>query len=124
MTEPADPELLELYVHLYFDEDVPLGIARRLRRYGYDVISAHEVEMRGKPDNEQLLYAMAQQRAIVTHNREDFETEHRKLLEAGQKHYGVIIAKRRLLDAEVATRISTLLNAITAEEMEDQLRYI
>jgi hypothetical protein len=39
------------------------------------------------------------------------------------KHYGVIIAKRRK-DAEVVTKLLALLDAVTAEEMQNQLRYI
>jgi len=62
-------------------------------------------------------------RAIVTHNRADFETQHRKFLENGLKHFGVIIAKRRK-DAEVVARLLSLLDDATAQEMENQLRYI
>lgn len=38
-----------------------------------------------------MLYAVSQRRAVVTHNRVDFEKQHRKFLESGMKHYGVII---------------------------------
>ncbi len=124
MTERADPELAELYIHLYFDEDVPLGIVRNLRTRGFDVLSAHEVQMRHQPDDEQMLYAVSHHRAIVTHNRADFELRHRQFLEAGLKHYGVVIAKRRREDREVVARLLKLLDSITAEEMENQLRYI
>jgi len=44
-------------------------------------------------------------------------------LENGLKHYGVIIAKRRK-DAEVVARLLSLLDDATAQEMENQLRYI
>ena len=124
MTERADPELAELYIHLYFDEDVPLGIVRNLRTRGFDVLSAHEVQMRNQPDDEQMLYAVSQHRALVTHNRADFELRHRQFLEAGLKHYGVVIAKRRREDREVVARLLKLLDSITADEMENQLRYI
>ena len=124
MTERADPELAELYIHLYFDEDVPLGIVRNLRTRGYDVLSTQESQMLNKSDDEHLLYAVSQRRAIVTHNRIDFEERHRRFLETGLKHYGVIIAKRRREDTEVVARLLKLLDSITAEEMENQLRYI
>ena len=70
-----------------------------------------------------MLYAVSQRRAVVTHNRVDFEKQHKKLLENGMNHYGVIIAKRRK-DAEVVNKILALLDAVTAEEMKNQLRYI
>jgi len=78
---------------------------------------------RGKSDDEKMLYAVSQRRAIVTHNRVDFEKQHAKLLENGMNHYGVIVAKRRK-DAEVVTKLLALLDSVTAEEMKNQLRYI
>jgi predicted nuclease of predicted toxin-antitoxin system len=43
-----------------------------LRSRGYDVISAHEVEMRGKTDIEQLVYATNNKRVILTQNVKHF----------------------------------------------------
>ena len=124
MTEQADEELASLYIHLYFDEDVSLGIVNNLRTRGYDVVSAHDAHMLNKDDDEHMLYAVSQRRAIVTHNRTDFEARHRQFLETGLKHFGVIIAKRRRKDTEVVARLLDLLNTVTAEEMENQLRYL
>jgi len=112
-----------LYIHLYFDEDVSAGIVENLRTRGFDVLSARDAGALGKSDDEQMLYAVSLRRAVVTHNRVDFEKQHRRFLEGGMKHYGVIIAKRRK-DAEVVTKLLALLDAVTAEEMQNQLRYI
>jgi len=70
------------------------------------------------------MHAISQHRAIVTHNRVHFENQHRKFLEVGRKHYGIIIAKRCPKDTEVVAKLLALLNTTTAEEMENQLRYI
>jgi Domain of unknown function (DUF5615) len=94
-----------------------------LRTRGFDLFSSHDADMLGKSDDDQMLYAVSLHRAIVTHNRADFELQHRKFLEQGLSHYGVIIAKRRR-DAEVVAKLLILLNDVTAEEMENQLRYI
>lgn len=112
-----------LYIHLYFDEDVSLGIVENLRTRGFDVLSARDAGALGRSDDDQMLYAISQRRAVVTHNRADFERQHEKFIEQGLKHYGVIVAKRRK-DAEVAAKLLALLDQVTAEEMEDQLRYI
>lgn len=94
-----------------------------LRTRGFDVLSARDADALGKADDEQMLYAVSQQRAVVTHNRVDFEKQHVKFLENGMNHYGVIIAKRRK-DMEVVNKLLLLLDAVTAEEMKNQLRYI
>lgn len=87
-------------------------------------MSAHNAKMLNRNDDEQMLFAVAQRRALVTHNRADFEARHRQFLEAGLKHYGVIVAKRRRLETEVVAKLLELLNMVTAEEMGNQLRYI
>ena len=124
MTLKADPELASLYIHLYFDEDVSADIVGNIRTRGFDVLSARDADMLQASDSEQLLFAISQRRAIVTHNRQDFEERHRQFLAEGKKHFGIIVAKRRLRSTEVVTKLLDLLNAITAEDMEDQLRYV
>jgi hypothetical protein len=44
-------------------------------------------------------------------------------VENGLKHYGVIIAKRRKPEG-VVTRLPALLDTVSADEIENQLRYI
>ncbi|GAB4545852.1 MAG: hypothetical protein Fur002_20350 [Anaerolineales bacterium] len=123
MTEKDEGESSPLYIHLYFDEDVSVGIVENLRTRGFDVLSVRDAGARGKSDDEQMLYAVSQRRAMVTHNRVDFEKQHRKYIDSGMKHYGVIIAKRRK-DTEVVGKLLSLLDEITSEEMKNQLRYI
>ena len=123
MIERNGEGISSLYIHLYFDEDVSAGIVDNLHTRGFDVLSSRDADTLGKPDNEQMFYAVSLSRAIVTHNRADFETQHREFLENGLKHFGVIIAKRRR-DAEVVARLLSLLDDATAQEMENQLRYI
>lgn len=79
--------------------------------------------MLGKSDDDQMLCAVSLHRAILTHNRADFESQHRDFVEKGLTHYGIIIAKRRK-DTEVVAKILALLDDVTADEMKNQLRYI
>ena len=123
MIENEEGEFSTLYIHLYFDEDISVGIVENLRTRGFDVLSARDAGALGRSDDEQMLYAVSQRRAVVTHNRVDFEKQHKKFLENGMNHYGVIVAKRRK-DADVVDKLLTLLDAVTAEEMKNQLRYI
>ena len=125
MTEDEDKEgeISTLYIHLYFDEDVSVGIVENLRTRGFDVLSVRDAGVLGRSDDEQMLYAVSQKRAMVTHNRVDFEKQHVRFLKNGLQHYGVIVAKRRK-DTEVVTKLLELLDTVTAEEMKNQLRYL
>jgi uncharacterized protein with PIN domain len=42
----------QLTIKLYLDEMVPTDLARVLRQYGYDVVTAQEAGMLGKTDVE------------------------------------------------------------------------
>lgn len=124
MTERADQELLSLYIRLYLDEDVSVEIGHNLRTRGFDVLSTREAARLSREDVDQLSFAVMQGRAVLTHNREDFEIQHQQYLDAGLLHYGLIIAKRRPNDSIVVAKILNILNSTTGEEMKNQLRYI
>ena len=124
MTEPAGQELRSLYIRLYFDEDVSVDIVDNLRTRGFDVASAHDAGMLQRDDEAQLALASAQGRALITHNRRDFEALHTRYLEAGRTHHGVIIARRGPRPAHVVSRLLDLLNRTTADEMVNHLRYV
>ncbi|MDX2214754.1 MAG: DUF5615 family PIN-like protein [Oculatellaceae cyanobacterium bins.114] len=74
-------------------------------------------------DAAQLAYAVSQARTLVTHNRIDFEELIQSYFNSGQMHYGVIFAVRRS-PQEIAQRLLAILNQVTAEEMQNQVRYI
>lgn len=95
-----------------------------LRPHGFDVLTTLAAHNLGQSDSFQLLFAATQQRAILTHNRGDFEALHRSVLAEQQPYAGIIIANRRASDADVARRVMKLLNLLTAEEMKNQLLYM
>lgn len=113
-----------IFSNLYLDEDVSVLIAEFLRPHGFDVLTTREAHNLGQSDSFQLLFATSQQRAMLTHNRGDFESLHRSALAEQQPHAGIIIANRRASDADVARRVMKLLNLLSAEEMKNQLLYI
>ena len=112
-----------LFIRLYLDEDVNVLVADLLNARGFDVLTVREAERLQASDAEQLAYAIAQQRALVTHNRSDFEELVQKYFDTNQKHYGVILAVRRPPQA-IVKRLIAILNQVTADEMENQVRYI
>lgn len=113
-----------LFIKLYLDEDVSVLIAELLRPHGFDVLCTRDTNNLGSSDSSQLLFASSQQRAILTHNRSDFEALHRAALTEQRPHVGIIIASRRASDVELARRVMRLLNLLTADEVKNQLLYI
>jgi predicted nuclease of predicted toxin-antitoxin system len=75
----------------YLDEDLSPKIAESLRKLGSDVISAHEVQMIGASDDEQLDFAATERRCLVTFNRNDFILLTHLYLDSNRPHCGVIV---------------------------------
>lgn len=124
MSQRTKEELRPLFIKFYFDEDVSVGIVNNLRNRGFDVLCARDAAMLGRDDDAQLEFAVSQGRAFVTHNRHDFEARHRRYLDKGTRHYGIVIAKRRSGDEITVAKLLDLLNSVTADEMQMQLRYV
>ncbi|CAG0947594.1 hypothetical protein ANRL1_04314 [Anaerolineae bacterium] len=60
-------------IRLYLDADVSAELAEKLRERQVDVISARDANRLRASDADQLAFAVSQHRAILTHNRDDFE---------------------------------------------------
>lgn len=112
-----------LFISLYLDEDVHILVADLLRARGFDVITARDAEQLQATDAEQLNYAVTQGRTLVTHNRTDFEQLVQNYFDSYQMHFGVIFAVRRS-PQEIAKRLLVILNQVTSEQMQNQVRYI
>ena len=115
--------MTRLFIELYLDEDMDVLVADLVRARGFQVTTTQEAGQVSNSDAEQLAYVVSQEKTLLTHNRVDFETLARQYFAAGQMHYGIIIAMRRL-PYEIAGRLLTLLNHVTADEVENQLRYM
>jgi predicted nuclease of predicted toxin-antitoxin system len=114
---------MKLFADLYLDEDVSVLIATLLQARGFNAVTARDEGMLTEDDPVQLAHAVALKRCIVTHNRDHFEQLHTAYVQAGDHHYGIIVAVRRT-PYQIANRLVTLLNTLTADEVENQLLYI
>lgn len=112
-----------LFIRLYLDEDVDVLIAALLRARGFDTVTTAEAGNLGRSDDEQLAFASGQGMALLTHNRVDFENLARDRLAVGKPHGGILIAVRRR-PHDIAQRLLVILNNVTADEMDDQVRYL
>ena len=112
-----------LFIDLYLDEDVNVLIADLVRARGFRVTTTQAARQIGTTDVNQLAFATSQGKAILTHNRVDFEALAQRYFEEKKAHGGIIIAVRRP-PKELCRRVLTLLDSVTADEIENQIRYI
>ena len=100
---------------LYVDADITPKLARALRQRGYDVLSAHEAGNAAAPDSEQMEFAVAQERALLTCNAADFTVIFEDYWYADREHFGVIVSEQLEL-GEMIRRVATLLDAAHAAD--------
>jgi predicted nuclease of predicted toxin-antitoxin system len=112
-----------LFARLYLDEDVSVLVADLVGARGFDVTTTRDENQLGNSDEAQLVFARERQRALVTHNRSDFERLNQVFFEAEKTHWGIIISRRRPPSA-IAKRLTALLNKHTARELRNQVVYI
>lgn len=74
-------------------------------------------------DSEQLAYATAEKRAIVTFNVRDFAPLHEKYLEKNEEHWGIIFSTEEPIGV-LTRRLLRLLNNISAQELKNQVRWL
>ena len=87
-------------------------------------MTTRDAQNLGRSDADQLQFALQHHRSLLTHNRCDYEELHLTALKQHQPHAGILIANRRASDLELARRIMTLLNRVTADEALNQLLYL
>lgn len=108
---------------LHLNEHLSPRLADQLRTYGFDVTSTLEINMIEVDDDEQLAYAASSQRAIVTFNHKDFAVRHDRYMDTGKEHWGIILSTEESIDV-MRRRLLKLLNAVTAEELKNQIRWL
>ncbi|MCU0542559.1 MAG: DUF5615 family PIN-like protein [Oscillatoriaceae cyanobacterium Prado104] len=78
-------------MRLYSNENFPIAMVEHLRSFDCDVLTSYEAGQanQGIPDDGVLRFATAQNRAVITFNRDDFVALHR----GGDRHAGIIVCK-------------------------------
>lgn len=110
-------------IELFLDEDVHSGLAHALRKRGYDVIHAQELDRKGRSDSDQLLFAIQQERCLFTFNVKDFAILHNQLTKSRQEHWGIIVSKQ-LPFRETISRLLRLLQRNAKETMKNHLEFL
>ena len=103
---------------LYVDADITRRLARALRERGYDVLSAHEAGNADASDLEQMAFAVAEDRALLTCNSSDFTAIFEDYWYADRTHNGVIVSEQLEL-GEMIRRVARLLDTVDADDMRN-----
>ena len=113
-------------IRLYVDEDaMDKDLIQALRSRGVEVVTALEVGMIEREDEENLDYATAQERVLYSFNVGDFYRMHIAYLAAGKSHAGIILARQqRYAVGEQMRRLLKLIATKTAEEMKNRVEFL
>ncbi len=115
-----------LFVRLYLDRHIKKQLAIDLRERGFDVLTTEEASKDTAPDDEQLEFAVKENRAIVTFNIRDFAPLHEQWTEAERVHSGIIVSQQlgsRQYGLLLA-RMLRLLDRFSAEQMSNNLVHL
>ncbi len=95
----------------YADEQFPFPVVELLRKLEHDVLTAQEAGNAGQgiPDEAVLVFAISQERAVLTINRDDFIRLHR----LDPNHFGIVVCTNNRNWEQFAVRID---EAVTREE--------
>jgi hypothetical protein len=105
-------------VKLYLDEDISPKVSIILRQKGMDAVSAHETGMLEASDEEQLSFAAAEGRVMVTRNRDDFITLTVQFFDDLKPHRGLIIIPHTIPGFEFS-KLATLLVKFSKDYPQD-----
>ena len=101
---------------VYLDADVHPIVARTLRGRGFDALSTDEAGRPRASEREQLDFAVARGRAIVTFNVADFVREARSYAQEDRDHHGIIVSDQ-LEVGELVRRLTRVLGRYSASDM-------
>jgi predicted nuclease of predicted toxin-antitoxin system len=76
-------------IRLYADENFELPVVEKLREKGYDILTAQAAGQanQGIADEDVLAFAVAERRAVITLNYDDFKNLHKR----DSTHSGIVI---------------------------------
>ena len=110
-------------IRFYLDEDVPVQLAKAMQQRGISVLTTQEAGMSESTDEQQVVFAVTQQRTILTHNKRDFVIIHKTYMEIGKDHRGIIVADRNKV-GELLRRVSKLWATVSEEDMKNRLEFL
>lgn len=115
-----------LSIRLLLDHHVNARLLIDLRRDGFDVTNPRELGTERFSDEEHLAWAADRGRAILTQDRGDFQVLAQAWLNQGRDHSGIVLFSpaKPISYGELLRRLRAFLDAVSAEEMVNQVRWL
>jgi uncharacterized protein DUF5615 len=113
-------------IRLYLDEDCQdRDLVRALRARAVDVITALDVGMIHRGDDDHLEYATDKNRVLYSFNIGDFCRLHADWLAKGKSHAGIILGpQQRYSVGEQMRRLLTFIASTSAEDMKNYVEFL
>lgn len=106
-------------ISFYLDEHIHRAVAEGLRHRGVDVLTAQEAARASLSDREQLTFALAERRVMVTMDS-DFLT----LADQRVPHAGIAYANPRRTVGDLIRALMLMSDVLTPEEMQNQVEFL
>ncbi len=107
-------------IQFYFDQHIPSAVAVGVRQHGVDVVTAQEVGRCGLLDPDQLAFAAAEERVVVT-----FDSDYIVLHDAGVQHAGIAWTPATKYSIGQLVKMLVMLHAVTDRDgMRNRLEYL
>jgi uncharacterized protein DUF5615 len=106
-------------IRFYLDEHIPRAVAEGLRRRGLDVLTVQDARRTGASDADQLAFAFAQQRVLVT-----MDSDFLILASRGQAHAGIAYAGAMQSVGDLIRAVMLLCDVLSSAEMMNHVEYL
>jgi hypothetical protein len=107
-------------IRYFMDEHYPAPVTRDLRRLGIDVLTAQDAGRGGLPDTDQLAFATAGERVMVT-----FDIDYLALHQSGIHHAGIAWCREQKYGIGMLIQLLQLLPAVSdRDQMRNRVEYL
>jgi uncharacterized protein with PIN domain len=106
-------------IRFHLDENVDPDVAHALRKHGIDVTTTLELSMRGQSDEDQLAFALREDRVLITH-----DTDFLDLARSNSSHAGIAFAHRKRSLGDVIRAITLIYEVLNSTDMNGKVEYL
>jgi predicted nuclease of predicted toxin-antitoxin system len=107
-------------IRFFADQHFPGPVSHALARHGIDALTVQDAGRCGLPDPDQLAFATAEERVMLT-----FDTDYLALHYSGAQHAGIVWCRaEKYRIGELFHLLLTLFGVFTADEMRNRIEYL